>query len=187
VDCLEEHGEAASIVGDNLEREQEREKEMEDLRAANRQLWRLKDEERTERDKEMVELRESATAGQRKEEEFKKRQSQLELEYKTKLEDFRTANEASQKEMEKATQKRVEQEIHRQVGDYSSKVESLERQLKVLEKEQNQLKKDKEHLSKNLEEKELALEGLRGRNRVLTTKLKEGQDDFAEGEQAEQF
>jgi chromosome segregation ATPase len=187
VECLEEHGEAVSVVGDNMEREQEREKEMEELRATTRQLWRLKDEERTERDKEIIGLKNSATAGQRKEEELKKRQSQLESEYGKKVEELRIAEEANRRKMEEAFQKKLEQEIQRQVGDYSSKMKRLEHQTKALEKEQHQLREEKQHLEKSLEEKELALEGLRSRNKGLTTKLEEGRNDFAEGEKTEQF
>jgi hypothetical protein len=187
VECLQQHGDAVSVVGDSFEREHEREKEAEELKITIRQLRRMKDEESTERDNEIIELRKSATAGQRKEEELKGQQSQLESDYNKKLEDLRIAEEVNKKAMEKTFQQKLEQEIQRKIGVHSSKVEMLERQVIDLQKDNSQLRKETESLAKTLEEKELALEGLRGRNERLKTKLKECQDDFAEGEQDEKY
>lgn len=185
--CLKEHGDAVSVVGENLEREQDRVDEIKDLKTAIRQNRRLYEEEITILFKEIKDLKDTALAGLGKENELKEQEAQLALKYQEKVKTLRVAEEARRGEWDKASQRRVEQEVQQQVGVYSSKAEMLEQQTKKLEMELNRLKEENWSLKKRMDEKDLALEGLQARYNVRGTELREGRNEFADGEQPEEF
>jgi chromosome segregation ATPase len=187
MECLKDHGDAVSVVGESLEREQEREKKIEELETTIRQNRRLYEEDLADRGKKWEELEEAAGAGQRKEKALQERESKLGLEFNKKIENLRITEETRRGEWESRCRKEMEQELQRRVGEYSGKAERLEQQTKTSENDQKRLREENERLLKSLEEKQMALEGLKARYDALITKLKESRDEFGEGENPERF